>query len=50
MSRAASSTASEIDTWRLLTRITRDVVRINLKGLSHDDSVVQPNPGGNCLN
>ena len=48
MSRAA--TATEIDLWRLQARMARDVVYANVQGLTHEDSLVQPRPGGNCLN
>lgn len=48
MSRAA--TATEIDLWRMQTRMARDVVHANVEGLTHEDSLVQPRPGGNCLN
>ena len=48
--KAETATTSEIDTWRLQTRITRDVIRANTHGLSHEHSLVQPDPGGNCLN
>jgi hypothetical protein len=30
--------------------LTRTVVRLNADGISHDDSLVQPRPGGNCFN
>jgi uncharacterized damage-inducible protein DinB len=48
MSRAA--TATEIDLWRMQARMARDVVHANVHGLTHEDSLVQPRPGGNCLN
>ncbi len=50
MTRTATATTSEIDLWRHQTRMTRDVVGVNVAGLTHEDSVVQPRPGGNCLN
>lgn len=50
MTRTAPTTTSEIDLWRQQTRITRDVVGINIAGLTHEDSLVQPSPGGNRLN
>jgi uncharacterized damage-inducible protein DinB len=50
MPKADTATLSEIDAWRLQTRITQGVVRTNTKGLSQEDSLVQPRPGGNCLN
>jgi hypothetical protein len=31
-------------------RVTQIVVRRNLEGLTHEDSLCQPSPGGNCLN
>lgn len=48
--RTAPAAVSGIDLWRQQTRMTRDVVGINLGGLGHEDSLVQPRPGGNCLN
>jgi len=50
MTRAAPATLSEIDLWRHQHRMTRDVVGANVAGLTHEDSLVQPRPGGNCLN
>jgi uncharacterized damage-inducible protein DinB len=50
MTTTAPAIASEIDLWRQQTRITRDVVGANVAGLTHEDSLVQPRPGGNCLN
>ncbi len=50
MSKAETATTGEIDLWRLQTMMTREVMRANLNGLSHEDSLVQPRPGGNCLN
>lgn len=50
MTRTAPATLSEIDLWRFQTRMTRDVVRANVDGLTHEDSLIQPHPGGNCLN
>jgi uncharacterized damage-inducible protein DinB len=50
MTRTEPATMSEIDLWRHQTRMTRDVVGANVAGLTHEDSLVQPRPGGNCLN
>lgn len=50
MTRAAPATAPEIDLWRFQTQITARVVATNLKGLTHEDSLAQPQPGGNRLN
>jgi uncharacterized damage-inducible protein DinB len=48
--KAEPAATTEIDTWRLQTRITRDVIGANTHGLSQEDSLVQPEPAGNCLN
>jgi uncharacterized damage-inducible protein DinB len=50
MTKTAPATISEIDLWRHQTSMTRHVVGTNLAGLTHEDSLVQPRPGGNCLN
>jgi len=50
MTRTAPAAVSEIDLWRHQTHMTRAVVGANLAGLTHEDSLVQPRPGGNCLN
>jgi len=50
MTRTAPETMSEIDLWRHQTRMTGYVVDANVAGLTHEDSLVQPRPGGNCLN
>jgi uncharacterized damage-inducible protein DinB len=50
MPTTAPATTTEIDLWRHQTRMTRDVVGANVAGLSHEDSLAQPRPGGNCLN
>jgi uncharacterized damage-inducible protein DinB len=50
MSRTAPAAAAEIDLWRYQARMARDVVNANTSGLSHQESLVQPQPGGNRLN
>jgi hypothetical protein len=45
-----SPTAIEVESFRLHARMARDVVSANVHGLTHDDSLVQPRPGGNSLN
>ena len=42
--------AAEIELWRLQARMSRDVVNANTHGLTHEDSLVEPQPGGNRLN
>jgi hypothetical protein len=46
----AASTATEVENFRLQAGIVRNVVAVNVQGLTHADSVVQPRPGGNSLN
>lgn len=46
----AASTATEVENFRLQAGIVRNVVAVNVQGLTHADSVVQPRPAGNSLN
>jgi uncharacterized damage-inducible protein DinB len=50
MIRTGTATAAEIELWRLQARMARDVVNINTHGLTHEESLVEPRPGGNRLN
>lgn len=50
MTRAAPQTLSEVEVFRHQVRTVRDVVRLNLDGLTHEESLIQPRPAGNCLN
>jgi uncharacterized damage-inducible protein DinB len=50
MTRTASAATAEIELWRLQARMARDVVNANTHGLTHEDSLVEPRPGGNRLN
>lgn len=50
MSTPASDTLPEIELFRRQTRAIHGVVRMNTDGLTHEDSLIQPEPGGNCLN
>lgn len=45
-----TETMSEVGLLRLQAGATREVIRLNLAGLTHEESVIQPRPGGNCLN
>lgn len=45
-----SSIAGEIEIFSRQTRAIHGVVRRNVEGLTQEDSVNQPQPGGNCLN
>lgn len=46
----ATAVAAEIELWRQQARMSRDVVNANTHGLTHQDSLVEPQPGGNRLN
>jgi uncharacterized damage-inducible protein DinB len=41
---------SGVASLRHQARLTREVVRRNLEGISHEESLIQPRPAGNCLN
>lgn len=45
-----SKTLGEIEIFRNNARTIHKVVELNLEGLTHEDSLIQPTPGGNCLN
>ncbi len=45
-----TATAPEIALWRQQTFAAGRVVAINVGGLTHQDSLVEPQPGGNRLN
>lgn len=48
MTTAAGGAAIEV--FRHQAMLTRAVLRANLDGVTHEESLVQPNAGGNCLN
>ena len=50
MTGTTMAAAGEIEAFRHLTRMTDQVVRINVAGVTQAESLAQPNPGGNCLN
>lgn len=50
MTTAAPATVSEIDVFRQQTRMIHKVVGVNVQGVTHEESLIQPTPGGNCLN
>jgi hypothetical protein len=41
---------SEVEVLRHQTRMIQRVVEINLQGVTQEESLIQPSPGGNCLN
>ena len=50
MTTAATANLGEIEVLRNNARTTHMVVHRNVDGLTQQDSLVQPSPGGNCLN
>lgn len=50
MTTAASETLSEVEVFRHQAHVTREVVRLNVDGVTQEESLIQPMPGGNCLN
>lgn len=45
-----SGSVSEVEVLRHNARTTHKVVRLNVDGLTHDESLSQPRLAGNCLN
>ena len=43
-------TTREIEAFRHQAEMIDEVLRINARGLTHEDSLIQPRPAGNCLN
>jgi hypothetical protein len=50
MTTAVAPTVSEVELLRHQARTTREVVRLNLDGITQEESLIQPSPAGNCLN
>jgi uncharacterized damage-inducible protein DinB len=50
MTRTAENTVSEVEVFRNQARTTHQIVRLCVDGVTHDDSLIRPQPGGNCLN
>jgi uncharacterized damage-inducible protein DinB len=50
MTTAAPATLSEVEVFRDQARMTQMVLRLNVDGVSQEESLIQPSPGGNCLN
>jgi uncharacterized damage-inducible protein DinB len=43
-------TSSDIEVFRHQVRMIRKVIGANIDGVSHEESLVQPQPAGNCIN
>ena len=50
MTTAVSETVKEVEVLRQQAKATHRVVHINVDGLTQEESLIQPAPGGNCLN
>lgn len=50
MSATALPVLSEVEVFRNNARTTQQIVRLNIEGISQAESLVQPQPAGNCLN
>jgi uncharacterized damage-inducible protein DinB len=48
--KSQSETLNEIENFRQSTRIIHKIVRMNVEGLTQAESLIQPQPAGNCLN
>jgi hypothetical protein len=46
----ASPAVSEVEVLREQARVIHRVLRMNVKGLTQEDTLIQPQPGGNCMN
>jgi uncharacterized damage-inducible protein DinB len=47
---ALQETAKELDIFRRQAGGVSRTVKINLAGITHEESLIQPEPGGNCVN
>jgi uncharacterized damage-inducible protein DinB len=43
-------TEAEVEVFRSQARMTRQVVKMNTAGITQEQSLIQPDPAGNCLN
>ena len=50
MTTAVSETVKEVEVLRHQAQATRRVVHINVDGITQEESLIQPTPGGSCLN
>src|SRR6266511_5520838 len=50
MTAPAVNVPSELQSLQHQARMEHQVVRRNVEGLTHEESLLQPQPGGNCLN
>ncbi|MGH9512915.1 MAG: DinB family protein [Terriglobales bacterium] len=50
MATATSGAVNEIEIFRHNARTTRKIVHLNAEGITHEESLIQPHPAGNCAN
>ncbi|MFL6197834.1 MAG: DinB family protein [Thermoanaerobaculia bacterium] len=50
MTTAAPVTVNEVEVFRHQARMIQAVIRMNVEGVTQEESLLQPSPGGNCLN
>ncbi|HEX8906951.1 MAG TPA: DUF664 domain-containing protein [Longimicrobiaceae bacterium] len=50
MTAVADAPATEIAAFRHQATLIRQVLRLNTDGITHEESLIQPVPAGNCLN
>lgn len=50
MTATAAETLAEVELLRHQTQLTTKVLHANVNGLTQEESLIQPHPGGNCLN
>ncbi len=50
MTTATLETVRDIEVFRHQAQVIGQVLRINVAGLTQEESLIQPTPGGNCLN
>jgi DinB superfamily len=50
MATVVSQTQHEVEVLRNQNQMTNQVVRLNTDGVSHAESLIRPEPAGNCMN
>ena len=50
MNALATESIGEVQSFRYQAQLVHQVVRLNVEGVTHEESLIQPEPGGNCLN
>lgn len=50
MTPTTAETMGAVEVFRHQARMVQEVVHLNVDGLTHEESLIQPQPEGNCLN